>query len=107
MADVTKTIKTNLKSLSIKDLIALLTFVAPLLKSLFEVIKEFEIPGATGEEKKAAVMGFMETIIDKCVANNPSLEWLKPYAMDFIDTMVDGLVWAYNKLKKFAHEVKE
>jgi len=92
------------KALSLKDLVTFLTVIVPLLKNLFEVIKEFEIPGATGEEKKAAAMGFMERIIDKVLANNPAMDGLKDFMMDFISEAIDAAVWAYNKIRKFQHK---
>lgn len=103
MADVKTNVKTALKGLSIKDLITFITVVVPLLKALFEVVKEFEIPGATGEEKKAAAMGFLDKIVDKILANNPALAGFKEMIMDFFDSAIDAAVWAYNKVKKFQH----
>ena len=100
MADVKKVVK----ALSIKDLITFLTVVVPLIKALFEVVKEFENPGATGEEKKAAAMGFLDKIVDKILANNPALAgFSKEIIMDFFDSAIDAAVWAYNKIKKFQH----
>ena len=88
----------------IKDMAMILTVILPLLQALFAAVKEFETPGATGEEKKAAVLGFMEKILEKVLLNNPNLNGFKDFIMEFLSDAIDAAVWAYNKIKKFEHK---
>ena len=90
--------------IGLKDMVTILTVVLPLLKALFEAVKEFETPGATGEEKKAAAMGFLTKIIDKVLQNNPNLASFRDFILEFLSDAIDAAVWAYNKIKKFEHK---
>lgn len=104
MADNKVTAK--VKTISIAEWITIITVLFTLIKGIFQAIKEFEDPDATGESKKEAVMLFISTLIDESAIWCPAILPLKDAIMSIVAVLVDAIVKGMNMVGKFKHKDK-
>ena len=85
--------------------LAVLTALPALIKMTLELVKQFEIPGSTGAEKKEAVMN----VIKSALAVLPALGIQVPteIILKIVNALIDSIVLVYNNTGFFQHkEVK-
>lgn len=97
-------VQAKLKSISISEWITIITVLMTLVKGIFEAIKQFEDPEATGESKKEAVMLFVSTLIDESAIWCPAIIPLKEPIMAIISALVNVIVKGMNLVGKFKHK---
>lgn len=97
---------TKVKSISISEWNTIITVLFTLIKGVFQAIKEFEDPEATGESKKEAVMIFVGTLIDESAIWCPAILPLKDALMAIVGALVDAIVKGMNIVGKFKHKDK-
>lgn len=104
MADSKAVVK--IKSLSLTEWIKIITVLSTLIKAIIEMVKEVEAPDADGETKKAAVMAFIETLIDESIPFVNEMEGLKEHIMAIAGVIVNAIVKCMNVIGKFVHKAK-
>jgi hypothetical protein len=82
--------------------LVVLTSIPALLKMILELVKQFEVPGVTGAEKKNSVIA----VISAALAVLPKLGIQVPTAviLTVVDSLIDSIVLVYNNLGIFKHE---
>lgn len=95
---------TKVKSISITEWVTIITVLMTLVKGIFEAIKQFEDPEATGEQKKEAVMLFISTLIDESAVWCPAILPLKDAIMAIVSALVNVIVKGMNLVGKFKHK---
>ena len=98
--------KISTSTFSILDWIKAATALANLWKGIVAMIEAIEETGATGSEKKAAVLAWIEMMIDTGCSYVPTLPALKPFIMELADTAIDAIVATWNRLKLFKHKAE-
>ena len=97
-------IQTKIKAISIQEWITIITVLVTIVKAIIECIKEFEVPDATGEDKKAAVMLFVETLLNESAVFCPAIIPLKEPIMAIVSAIVNAIVKGFNLVGKFRHK---
>lgn len=83
------------------QLIGIVKFFAVLLPVIFELIKQFEVPGF-GEKKKKAVLDAIGLFCDEWLKIG-SLAWPKEKILEVVGKIIDIIVNVYNLLGIFKH----
>ena len=85
--------------------LAVLTALPALIKMIIELVKQFETPNSTGEEKKAAVIAVIKAALDALPIMG--IQVPTTIILTVVSAVIDAIVLVYNKTGVFHHAKDE
>ena len=84
--------------------ITILAAVPILMDMILKLVKQFEVPGIAGVDKKAAVIAVIKAALD--ILPKAGIQVPTEMILSIVSVLIDAIILVYNNFGIFSHEPK-